>query len=667
MSTTPEPPNAFPTLTYFGNKIQVQYNGTTIAEGKYPDRKPEVHEETENGKLTERIHFFAPIRLHVKTSGEAFASETLGPAQERFRVVRNSDGPSHNLRNNAIYDRKFDWMLEGPGDLTYIEPKTKTEFEITTSDLVFRPRYYQRHKNITFFEPWKKPVRRDSVTGWCSWWAYYGDIDEKTVFEAARIFSEKLKPFGYRFIQIDDGYQSGEGAPPTHWLKTNAKFPDGLDGLAKGIRERGMVPALWVGSQVSDLPTTLAHPDWFVRDADGKAHKGPWIGYGVDGSNPAGLDAMYHPTFAAFKKAGFEYVKIDSLRHLLYDALYPCKPQMLAEGTTPELAFRKYLDVARQELGPETYILACWGVLPEAVGIADACRLGGDGFGPSTMLQYNSWNNVVWRNDPDHVDITPSGEEIIRPTLVSMAGAQFLLSDKVELYRDDRKLEGAKRASPIPFTMPGQLYDVDPSKSDNLIKGLRNQNGGSNAGPIDADQHGPECQWWQLDVSRPFENWTILTRLSWSALPEATVKFSDLGLPDGEYCVYEFWTKKYLGTFRGSFPARAQNPKEALVYSIRRTLSHPQIISTSRHITQGGPDLESVSWDSGARALTGRSQVVGGDPYRVSFRVPAGWQVKSATFDGHPVTVNSADELGWFEGNSSDSKSARWKVEFERL
>ena len=61
----------------------------------------------------------------VDASGEAFPAETQSAAQNRFEYVRNSVGLSHNLRNNAIYDRRWDWALAGPGDgATRIVPKT---------------------------------------------------------------------------------------------------------------------------------------------------------------------------------------------------------------------------------------------------------------------------------------------------------------------------------------------------------------------------------------------------------------------------------------------------------------------------------------------------------------------------------------------------------------
>ena len=593
------------------------------------------------------------------TSDQGFPAETRSAAQERFPYIRNSVGLSRNLRNNALYDRRWDWELEGPGDGgTQIDPLPSCRAESPTAEggcatpapkgsaargnqfgwsssgskifLTFRPRFYQKHKNIAYFEPWNYDVWKDSIAGWCSWWAYRDAITEGDVKRVTELLSRKLRDFGYQYIQIDDGYEISTDGKPQSFLTTDPKkFPSGLAALAGMIRSYGMKPAIWVNVHFGDKAYVDEHPSFFIHNAKGAPAKGPWIDYGIDGSNPEAIDALVRPLYRQLHHEGWQYVKIDALRHLLYDATYPNRSYFERKGASGEQAFRNVLLAARQELGPDTYILACWGVLPEVVGIANGDRLGWDGFGPSTLVQYNSWNNVVWRNDPDHADITPPGEEILRPTLVSMAGAQLLLTDKAEVYEDDPKIEGAKRAAPVLFTLPGQLYDFDPKKTENLIAGLRNQNGGSKPGPIDADQTGVESPWWMLEINRPFESWSVLARMSYHAQPAAQVRFRDLGLPDDRsYLVYEFWSKRFLGSFRGSFPAPAQQAKEVRVYAIRRQVDHPQIVSTSRHISQGGVDLENVSWMNGR--LSGTSEVVGGDPYTITIYAPRAKEIGAA-------------------------------------
>lgn len=578
----------------------------------------------------------------VTTSDEGFPAETRGEAQERFPLIRNTAGLSDNRRNNAIYDRKGDWMLEVTRGTVEIHPLGESggrrQFRIVCRgpeiEFVYRAGYYRQHKAIRFFEPSTYRVWPKSVAGWCSWWPYRADIDEKTVHEISQVFAERLRDYGYEYIQIDDGYQSSLGGKPEDWLTTNDRFPSGLAALAESIRQEGLLPALWVNVHVGDEALVAEHPEWFIRNPDGSALRGNWIDYPMVGSNAEALEEVARPLYRGLREQGWRYVKIDTLRHLLYDGYYPGRECLTAQGTTPEEAMRAWLLAARQTLGRDTYILACWGVLPEAVGLVDACRLGGDGFGPATLAQYNSWNNVVWRNDPDHVDITPEGQEIIRPVLVSMAGAQMLLTDRVEVYRDDRKIEGARRSAPVLWMVPGQLYDFDPTKTDNLIAGLRNQEGGGPAGPIDADQHGATPEWWMLEVDRPFERWNVLARLAWQDLPATTVAFADLGLdPAKRYTVYEFWTKRYLGEFEGSFPVGALKTNGVSVYGIREALDRPQVLATSRHITMGGPDLEDVRWDEGAGDegwITGESRVVKGDPYTITVRLPGKWELGQA-------------------------------------
>lgn len=652
----PAPPNAAATLRYdaASGTVRLVYNGAAIFVGQLSGRARATVElgRGDRGALLEKIRFTAPagatLRLvgTVASSSEAFAAETYGGAQRRFPLIRTSSGPDHNLRNHAVYDRRFDWLLAGPAS-TVIEPLPPAgAFQLTANgnSLLFRfqPRYYQKYRHLDFYRPWTYDVWRQPVAGWSSWWAYQDQINESDVRQVATLFAHKLRDFGYQYIQLDDGYRPRDGYP-SDWTSTTAKFPSGLGGLAAFERGLGLKPAIWQNVGIDDAALVAAHPGWFLPGPGGAPRRAPWVDFGLNGANPAAVDALIRPAFRQLHRWGYDYVKVDTLRHLLYDASYPDRAFLEKQGSSPDLAFRQVLEAARQELGPSTYLLACWGVLPEAIGIANADRLGTDGFGPATLQQYNSFNNVVWRNDPDHVDIGPPGADVIRPVEVSMAGAQLLLSDPAAVYQNDAKLEGAKRSAPVLFTLPGQLYDYDPRATDNLRAGLRNSDGGANPGPIDAERLGALCPWWLMDISRPFETWSVLARLGEHPLTAATVRFRDLGLePNQAYLVYEFWTHRLLGAFRGSFRAPAQPANAARVYAIRQLLDHPQIVSTSRHITQGGVDLKNVAWSAAAQELSGASAVVAGDPYRLVLHLPAGYALVRATMDGHHAEVTSA-------------------------
>ena len=108
-----------------------------------------------------------------------------------------------------------------------------------------------------------------------------------------------------------------------------------------------------------------------------------------------------------------------------------------------------------------------------------------------------------------------------------------MLSDKPEVYEDDMNLVGIRRSSPVLFSVPGQLYDFDASKTDVLKSTERTAiTSGSGKSPIDGDQHGAVCPWWLNEFNLPFDHWNVLHHLNWSASPVGPqrVRFHDIGL-----------------------------------------------------------------------------------------------------------------------------------------
>ena len=74
---------------------------------------------------------------------------------------------------------------------------------------------------------------------------------------------------------------------------------------------------------------------------------------------------------------------------------------------------------------------------------------------------------------------------------------------------------------------------------------------------------------------------------------------------------------------------------------------HPQLISTSRHITQGWVDLVETEVLDGGLGWRGVSRVVAGDAYELRFAFPRGenYEIVSATAGGLPVRVGNRQ--GW--------------------
>jgi hypothetical protein len=607
----------------------------------------------------------APLVLKgaVRGGGESFPCE----ADRRDRrgagplVVRHVSGLSRSLLNRAVYDRRHDWALSvDAGPAVSVRPvdagPLARTFELRAEGgeivLRFRPRFYQKHRGLAFFEPWTYTPWPGSVAGWISWFAFFDKVTEGDIVETAAVFSEVLRPFGYEYFQIDDGFQQIQGAPEK-WLVPNAKFPGGLKSLAGTIEARGLKPGIWTAASVLDRAPVDARPEWFVRDGRGVPVKGNWIGWILDASNPEALDRMVRPLYEGLVAQGWKYFKLDGLRHLRYEGYNANRDYFERKKADPVAAFRRYAALVRDTIGRDKFLLACWGIRPELVGLADACRIGDDGFAYAGLSQYNSFNNVVWRNDPDHIELDADG---YRSTLVTtLTGSLMMLTDKPAVYRT-AAVEPAKRTAPVLFTLPGQIYDVDPSRSSQLGR-VDAEVSGAGPRPFDGG-YTPACHLYALEIDRPFENWTVLGRTGGEF---AEIRFSDLGLdPAREYLVFEFWSRRLAGSFSGGFAPGALDPKyRSQAFVIRERRAHPQLVATSRHVTAGGVDLADVRWDGAA--LAGRSRGVAGDPYVLYLTEPdgfvfekletAGARLESSGQDGRLLKIvlspAGAEEFSW--------------------
>ena len=53
-----------------------------------------------------------------------------------------------------------------------------------------------------------------------------------------------------------------------------------------------------------------------MRDGSGAVARGNWIAHPVDASVPEALDALVRPIYRELRGMGWEYFKLDALRHL---------------------------------------------------------------------------------------------------------------------------------------------------------------------------------------------------------------------------------------------------------------------------------------------------------------------------------------------------------------
>jgi alpha-galactosidase len=673
-----EPPNAPAVIEAGGYRLVVRYHGETILSARIDaaDRRIEFQEvkdrggEAWNQALTLTAADGEPFTLagRIEASDESFPCEADRRPSGTV-MVRHQVGLGRSLLNRAVYDRKWDWLLSVDHSYTAndlaIEPLEATpkgnRFRITVRGdqvtLRFRPRYYQKHRGLEAYRPWTYRPWPRPVAGWCSWFAFKSQVTEADIQETARTLAETMRPFGLEYLQIDDGYQQ-ESAEPEKWLRPNDKFPSGMDGLARFISAQGFKPGIWTNVAFVNGDYARSHKDLFVTERDGKPAQGRWIGYILDGSKKAAIDTLVRPVYAGFRRMGWRYFKLDALRHLRYEG-YNSHSGHFSPGVSRTEALRRVVQAVRDEIGPDNFLLACWGIRPELIGIVDGCRIGNDGYGMATLTQYNSFNNVVWLNDPDHIELTEA--EAYRSCMAtSLTGSLFMLTDKPAVYRT-AIIEPARRSLPVLPTRPAQVFDVDPSCSNELRR-VDTEMSGSGERVFDASRASP-YDLFLLEISKPFEDWLVLGRAG-----EKTpfISFRDLGLrADRGYAVFEFWSKRYLGVFRDGFdPGRIDPGMNCQVFAIREQIHRPQLLASSRHISCGGLELEGLRWEE-TGVLAGTSSLVAADPYTLYVLEPAGFAFKVLTAPGAEIVANRlAGSIRSITLRVDRPRMVTWRIEY---
>ena len=100
------------------------------------------------------------------------------------------------------------------------------------------------------------------------------------------------------------------------------------------------------------------------------------------------------------------------------------------------------------------------------------------------------------------------------------------------------------------------------------------------------------------------------------------------------------------------------------VFAIREARPHPWVLSTTRHISQGGVDLLDERWDAGARTLSGKSTVVVGDPYVLTVHLPEGFKLKNADITGEKAETANQQATATIRIVPATTKTVEWKMMF---
>jgi len=511
--------------------------------------------------------------------------------------------------------------------------------------------YFRDTLKIKYFAPLDKTRFPLPPSGWCSWYFFYQEINEGEIKIIAKWIAENLKDYGVQYVQIDDGWQgSGRGLGENRdWSTINNRFPSGMDGLAAYIKSLGLKPGIWLAPHgQSNEAVVKNHVGVFLVKPDGTTASSTWEGkFLVDPSAPESQKYL-KDLFTKLSSWGYEYFKIDGQPIVVRE--YRNKKSFMKNPAedTDEL-YRETLRSIRAGIGPDRYLLGCWVVPLEGVGLMNGSRIGADvlpnwdgfKFAMRATMQYYFLHNVAWYADPDVFIVRaplPLEQARAWATLQGLTGQAALMSDRLVDLSPER-IELVKRVYPAVDIRPLDLFSSDRNKRiwDLKVRHL--------------DREYDVVGLFNFDESKP-----LLSYVSWK----------DLGLPaDARMHVFDFWNKEYLGAWEKGMSVDLM-PASTRVFSLMPATDQIQLVSTSRHITQGWVDLISQNFNAAKNTYSGKSKLIRNDPYNLRFAWPSGkhFVIKSARAGGLPVRI--ANHQGWAEVEITSPRTAEvnWEVTF---
>ena len=525
--------------------------------------------------------------------------------------------------------------------------------ELKLKDGSVMPHYYRDVLGVKYFRPIDKTVFPQPPSGFCTWYYYYQDVNEGEVKRNADWIADNLRDYGARYVQIDDGWQ-GETAEGRHgsrdWTTIDKAFPGGMASLASYIKSLGLVPGIWIAPHGQSNETVVKkNPGVFLLKPDGASASETWEGkYLLDPSAPAALRYLKE-LLATLVNWGYDYFKIDG-QPIVVDE-YKAKSKFMKNPTASEKAYRETIAAIRSVIGPSRYLLGCWGLPLEGMGLMDGSRTGGDvvlgwdGFLMALMPTMQSYfmHNIAWYTDPDVMLLRPPltlDQARVWATLQGLTGQALFASDRLSDLSADR-IELLRRVFPAVDIRPLDLF---PSPRNKRI--------------------------WDLKINHLGRGYDVVGVFNFESgkSSQIYINWQELGIADsGPVHVFDFWNHEYLGAWEAGMAVELA-PTSCRVLTLMPDDGHIQLLSTNRHITQGWVDLVRV--EHGPDYFRGTSRVIRDDPYELHFAFSRGknFSVASATAHGAdgPLPVRISNHQGWATVRITPSRTSEveWQVTF---
>jgi hypothetical protein len=375
-------------------------------------------------------------------------------------------------------------------------------------------------------------VSSQTPIGWWSWTAFYAAINQGEVLANADWQAEHLKSLGYKYFQIDEGYQYARG----EFTTPNAtQFPDGMRFVGHHITVDGLTFGLWTAPfEVTNRAWVYEHHrDWLVHNAKGEPipigdvwdQKTDTL-YALDTTHPAAQEYLRQTYRTLVREWGVRFIKLDFMDTTAIEG-YRYRP-----NTTTLEAQRIGLQIIRDSVGDDVILDKDGSPMLNPVGLVDTGRVSvdtGHSFqktkdaAPGIAARFYMHHNF-FVNDPDAFNITDSylmEDRDNRPP-VSLPGAQASIalsavSGGMYEIGDDMLTLGSEKE---------RLALVQNTDLLNMAKI------GRASTPLDLMSYEPEDEQPSIFFLQESPRQAILTIFNWTkTLRSRVLKLPDLGLP----------------------------------------------------------------------------------------------------------------------------------------
>ncbi len=246
--------------------------------------------------------------------------------------------------------------------------------------------YFTKTLGLPFYVPFDDANFPRPPMVWSSWTSYYEGVREEDIVRNADWIAANLKPYGYQYVQLDDGYDRGKSGEH-YWIENwdKEKFPHGPKWLTDYIKSKGLRAGIWI------VPNSYAgavekHPDWYLRyKRDGKLildYQTPTL----DDTNPQVIDFL-KKEFTTLDDWGFDYYKFDGEHDYLKYIPGVDLDKIADKSVDPIEAYRQRLKAIRDVMGPHRFIEGCPAGAPlDGIGYFNSYFNGQD--------VYNNWQGM---------------------------------------------------------------------------------------------------------------------------------------------------------------------------------------------------------------------------------------------------------------------------------